>query len=145
MLITLHPVPRASRSFDDVMRSSLGTATNVNAFDPEIDVIADEQGIRLVCDVPGTRREDMEITIDSGTLTLRGVRRFDSEQGEQVLLGRSYGAFSRSFAIADDVDTERLQAELTDGVLSIHLPTRPRPAPRKIEIATPDEPKRMEG
>ena len=145
MLITLHPVPRASTPFDDVMRSSLGTATNVNAFDPEIDVLEDEQGIRLVCDVPGTRKEDLEITVDNGTLTLRGVRRFDTGQGEQVMLGRAYGAFSRSFAVADDVDTERLQAELTDGVLSIHLPTRPRPAPRKIDIATAEEPKRLEG
>lgn len=145
MLITLHPVPRASMPFDDVMRSSLGTATSVRAFDPEIDVIADEQGIRLVCDVPGTRKDDLEITVDNGTLTLRGVRRFDTERGEQLLLGRSYGAFSRSFAIADDVDADRLQADLTDGVLSLHLPTRPRPAPRKIVIATPDEPKRMEG
>lgn len=145
MLITLHPVPRSSRPFDDVMRATLGTATNSNAFRPAIDVTADAGGLEIVCDVPGTRKEDLEITVAQHTLTLRGTRRFDGDQGEQVLLGRSYGTFSRAFTLADDVDVDQLQAQLTDGVLTIRIPTRPRPAPRKIEIAGPSDPKRLEG
>ena len=145
MLITLHPVARPARVFDDVMRSALGTATNVNAFEPAIDVTASDDGILVVCDVPGMRKEDLEITVENRTLSLKGTRRFDNDQGEQVLLGRSYGAFSRAFALSDHVDTEQLQAELADGVLSIRLPTRPQPAARKVAITSPSEPKRMEG
>jgi HSP20 family protein len=145
MLVTLHPIARSPRAFDDVMRSAFGTATNVKAFDPSIDVSANDDGLVLTCDVPGTRKEDLEITVENRTLTLKGTRRFDSEQGEQVLLGRSYGSFSRVFALSDDVDVEQLHAELADGVLSVRLPTHPPAAPRKIAIAVPVEPKRMEG
>ncbi len=145
MLITLHPVPRVSRASDDVMRSALGTALNANAFVPATDVTADDKGIELTCDVPGTLKEDLQITVDHQTLTVRGARRFDSDQGEQVMLGRSYGGFARAFALSDDVDVDGLHAELADGVLTIRIPTRPRPATRKIPIAGPTDPKRMEG
>jgi HSP20 family protein len=145
MLVTLHPVARSPRTSDDVMRTAFGTATNVTAFDPAIDVTANDDGIVLVCDVPGTRKEDLEITVENRTLTLKGTRRFDSEQGEQVLLGRAYGSFTRRFALSDDVDIEQLHAELTDGVLSIRLPTHPPPAPRTIPIVGPVEPRWIGG
>jgi len=144
MLITLHPVARPTRVFNDVMGSALGTATNVTAFEPAIDVTASDDGILIVCDVPGMRKEDLEITVENRTLTLKGMRRFDNDQGEQVLLGRSYGAFSRAFGLSDQVETEQLQAELVDGVLTIRLPTRPQSAARKVAITSPAEPKRME-
>ena len=145
MLITLNSVPRSSRPFDDVMRSTLGAATSSHAFRPAIDVEADAAGIEIVCDVPGMRKEDLDITLEKHTLTLRGTRRFDGEQGEHVVLGRAYGSFSRAFALSDDVDVEQLRADLADGVLTIHIPIRPRPAPRKIEIDNPAAPKRLEG
>ena len=53
MLVTLNPVPRSRRSFDDVMRTTLGTSTSVNAFRPAVDVTAEDDGIVLVCDVSG--------------------------------------------------------------------------------------------
>ena len=51
------------------------------------------------------------------------------------LLGRSYGAFSRSFTLPETVDPERLSADLADGVLTIRVPQQPRSKPRKITIA----------
>ena len=124
------------RLLDDVMGASLGTATNRRTFVPEIDVLAQEGRVEFVCDLPGVKREDLDITVEGRVLTIKGLRRFDGDRvkSSQVLLGRSYGSFSRSFNLPSDLDTEHLTANLADGVLTIEIPKHEKARARKIEI-----------
>jgi HSP20 family protein len=82
------------------------------------------------------KQEDLEITLTNHLLTIKGSRRFDSRENEQVMLGRAYGSFSRSYTLPDALDEEKLAAELADGVLTIRIPKLPQAQPRKIQIGS---------
>src|SRR4051812_20979159 len=97
MLNAWSAVSTLDRMFDDVMGSTFGTATSSRAFNPPIDVRITDTDVALVCDVPGVKQEDLEITLTNRVLTIKGARRFDRKDNQQVMLGRAYGSFSRSY------------------------------------------------
>jgi HSP20 family protein len=134
MLTNWAAVSTLDRMFDDMMGSAFGAATNPRTFNPDIDVRTDDEKLLLVCDVPGIRREALDITLHEHVLTIRGARSFDSKDAEQVVLGRAYGSFARSFTLPDSLDETKLTADLEDGVLTIRIPKHPKPKPLKIEI-----------
>ena len=134
MLTTWDAVSTLDRMFDDVMGSAFGTATNSRTFDPTIDVRASESEVVFLCDVPGVKQDDLEVTLENHVLTIKGTRKFDSRDNEQVMLGRAYGAFSRAFTLPDTLDEENLSANLADGVLTVRIPKHPKATPRRIVI-----------
>jgi HSP20 family protein len=136
MLTAWDAVSTLDRLFDDVMGSTFGTATNSQAFDPSIDVRANENEMVFICDVPGVKKEDLEVTLENHVLTLKGTRKFESREDEQVMLGRAYGAFKRTFTLPDYLDDTNLDAHLADGVLTIRIPKYAQAKPRKIQIGT---------
>ena len=135
MLSTWDAVSTLDRMFDDVMGSMLGTATNARTFDPSIDVRSSESEVVFVCDAPGVKQDDLEITVENHVLTIKGTRKFDSREGEQVMLGRAYGSFTRAYSLPDYLDDGNLSATLADGVLTIRIPKHARAKPRKIQIS----------
>jgi HSP20 family protein len=142
MLNAWSAVSTLDRMFDDVMGSAFGTATNSLTFTPAIDVHASDTEVALVCDVPGVKQEDLEITLANRVLTIKGTRRYEN-QTERVVLGRPYGSFSRAYTLPEALDEEKLMAELADGVLTIRIPKLPKAQPRKIEIAAGSPPKQL--
>lgn len=134
MLTTWNAVSTLDRMLDDVMGSAFGTATNPRTFTPSIDIRTSDDAVVFVCDVPGMKRDDLEITLENHVLTLKGTRKFESREDEQVLLGRTYGNFSRAFTLPDLLDEDHLSAELADGVLTVKIPRHPKAKPRKIAI-----------
>lgn len=134
MLTTWDAVSTLDRMFDDVMGSMLGTATSPRTFDPAIDVRANENEVTFICDVPGVKQEDLEVTLENHVLTIKGTRKFESKDDEQVMLGREYGSFTRAYTLPDYVDDANLVASLADGVLTIRIPKQAKAKPRKIQI-----------
>jgi HSP20 family protein len=134
MLTRWDAVPALDHLLDDVMGSMLGTATSTRTFDPSIDVHASEDDVVFVCDVPGVKNDDLEVTLENHVLTIKGVRRFAGKDKEQVMLGRAYGSFSRTFSLPDYLDDANLTAQLGDGVLTIRIPKQAKAKPRKIQI-----------
>jgi HSP20 family protein len=143
MLTTWNAVSTLDRLFDDVMGSAFGTATNNRNYDPAIDVRANDREVVFVCDVPGVKRDDLDITLENHVLTIKGARKFDRNDNEQVMLGRSYGAFSRSFTLSDSLDEDHLAANLSDGVLTIRIPKHAKAKPRKIQIGGGSDTKQL--
>lgn len=144
MLTTWNAVSTLDRMLDDVMGSAFGAATNRRTFEPTIDIRTTQDEIVFVCDVPGVKRDDLEITLENRVLILKGKRAFDRQEGEQVMLGRAYGSFERAFELPDVVDDANLSAHLGDGVLTVRIPKHPKAKPRKIAIgggASSNEPK----
>ena len=127
-------VSTLDRMFDDMMGSALGAATNSRTFNPEIDVRASDEDLVFVCDVPGVKQEDLDVTLHEHVLTIKGARKLDSAPGKQVLIGRSYGSFTRSFTLPSSLDEEKLSADLRDGVLTIRIPKLPKAKPFKVQI-----------
>lgn len=134
MLTAWSAVSTLDRVFDDVMGSAFGTATTNLSFNPAIDVRANDAEVALICDVPGVKQEDIELTLENRVLTIKGTRRFDGRENERVTLGRAYGSFSRSYTLPDSLDEDKLAAELSDGVLTVRMPKLPKAQPRKIQI-----------
>lgn len=135
MLTAWDPVRLLDRMVDDVMNGSYGTATTAKSFVPQVDVRSNDERVVFYFDVPGVRKEDIEITLERGVLTVKGARQFEAGASkEQLLLGRSYGSFNRSFSLPEHLDEEKLAAKLSDGVLAIEIPRLQKAKPRRIEI-----------
>ena len=141
MLSVWDPVRLFDRMVDDVMHASLGTATNARSYAPDVDVRSNGERVVFSFDVPGVKKEDLDITLENGVLTVKGSRRFEpTEPKEQLLLGRSYGTFSRSFSLPEHLDEEKLSANLADGVLTIEIPKLQKAQPRRITVGATSEP-----
>ena len=143
MLPAWNAVATLDRMLDDVMGSAFGTAVNTRTFEPAIDVRTSDSEVVVLCDVPGVKQEDLDVTLENHVLTIKGARKFDSNENEQVMLGRAYGAFSKSFTLPDALDEENLSATLADGVLSIRIPKHAKAKPRRIQIGGGSETKQL--
>ncbi|BCR06736.1 heat-shock protein Hsp20 [Desulfuromonas versatilis] len=102
---------------------------------PAVDIFETENGLTLVADLPGVAKENLEIGIDKGVLTLEG--RTGKPQGN----GNVYHEFSipgyyRRFQLPDGLDSEHSSAELKDGVLTLKLPKAAAARPRRIEVTS---------
>jgi len=87
-------------------------------------------------ELPEVSREDVEVTVNDGILTIKGERRMEAteETETQHRIESFYGSFARSFSLPADVDETAIQAESKDGVLKIHLPKTVIEKPKAIEI-----------
>lgn len=145
MLARWNAVSTWDRMLDDVVGSTLWTATKARTLDPSVDVRASENEFVFICDVPGVKRQDIEVTLENRVLTIKGSRKFDGRENEQVVLGRAYGSFNRAFTLPDSVDEASLTANLADGVLTVRIPKQAKAKPRKIEIGNGSGSKELAG
>jgi HSP20 family protein len=143
MLTAWDAVSTLDRMLDDVMGSAFGTATTSRTFDPAVDVRANDSEVVFVCDVPGVKEDDLEVTVENHVLTIKGTRRFEGKENEQVMLGRAYGAFSRAFTLPEYLDDANLTANLENGVLTIRIPKHAKAKPRKIQIGSGSHAKQL--
>jgi HSP20 family protein len=123
----------------DTLWGGAGARGNANLMRPaETDVIETEREIRVVAEMPGLKRENIEIDVENNVLTLRGEKREERTEGEQNakyhLAERRYGVFTRSFVLPRDVDAERISASFENGVLTVVIPKSERARRRRIEI-----------
>lgn len=103
---------------------------------PPLNAWQDENALHVEAELPGYRLEDVEITAQDETLTIRGQRRIEAPEGATALrTERHNGAFERSVSLPVAVDLDNVQASLRDGVLHVTLPLTPEVKPRRIQIA----------
>jgi HSP20 family protein len=90
----------------------------------------------LKADVPGVDQKDIDISIENGTLQLKGERKFEKDEKNQGFhrLERSYGSFVRYFTVPETVDTENVKADFQNGVLTITLPKKEIAKPKAIKV-----------
>ena len=95
----------------------------------------DDDHFYVEVELPGVSDGDLDITVHNGMLFIRGERK--PEEGRRYLYnGRSYGRFERVITLPEAVNTDEVQATLTNGVLCINLPKSPEAKPKKIELKT---------
>ncbi len=107
-----------------------------SGFVPAVDVYEADHGFVFVADLPGLKREDVELTIEDNVLTLSGTRTFGEDVQEDAYrrLERSYGRFSRHFTLPNNIDAAKVDATFKDGVLEIRVPKSEAARSRKVEI-----------
>lgn len=99
---------------------------------PSVDISETADGFTITAELPEVKKEDIKVTLENGTLTLKGERRQEKqEQGKKFhRIERSYGSFLRSFSLPDTVDESKVHADVKDGVLKIQLQ---KSAPQKTK------------
>jgi len=107
-----------------------------SSFVPRFDVKETKDAYLFKADVPGVKDEDVEIALTGNRLTISGHRQSEEhKEGDNIFtLERTYGSFSRAFTLPDTADSDKIKAEMKDGVLSITLPKRTEAQPRKVAI-----------
>jgi HSP20 family protein len=128
---------RINRVFSDSYgRGDDGLLTS-GSWVPPVDIYQNgDHEVVLKAELPDMTREDIDITVDNGTLTIRGEKKFANEVKEESYrrIERRYGTFSRSFSLPQTVDTAKVGAEYKNGVLTIRLPLREEAKPRQIKV-----------
>lgn len=103
---------------------------------PAVDVAENEREIVLHAELPGMKKEEIDIQLSGDTLTLRGERKRESSTRSEHYhrLERQYGAWQRIFQIETPVEAQQVAASYENGVLTIRLPKQAAAQPRQIEI-----------
>jgi len=102
---------------------------------PPVDLYETPDRYEVIVEVPGLSREQIQIHVQDGTLTIEGERR--SPDGSCELyhrVERGHGRFARSFQLRDVIDSSEISADLRDGVLTISVPKTPQPETRRIPV-----------
>ncbi|MCU7918368.1 MAG: Hsp20/alpha crystallin family protein [Candidatus Thiodiazotropha sp. (ex Epidulcina cf. delphinae)] len=104
---------------------------------PQVDIFEDDTGITVQADMPGVSKDRLDIQIDSDTLSIEGKAEIPMPEGMEALYADVRSTrYQRSFSLSSELDGEKADATLKDGVLSLRIPKRERYQPRKIEVRT---------
>ena len=104
---------------------------------PPVDIFQNgDKEIVLKAEVPDLSREDIDITVENGTLTIKGEKKITTDVKEEQFhrIERRYGSFSRSFSLPRTVDATKVGADYKNGVLTVRLPLREDAKPRQIKV-----------
>jgi HSP20 family protein len=104
-------------------------------YKPTVDIFENASGITLLADMPGVKAEDLEIDLREGVLTLTGrIVPLEGEGETDVLREYNPGTFYRQFSVSDTIDQAKIDAKLTNGVLTLQLPKAEAAKPRQIPV-----------
>lgn len=103
---------------------------------PAVNVMEDKEAIKFHVELPGMKKEDVKLTIDSGVLTIRGERTFKDEEKKKDYhrIESSYGMFERAFSLPNTVTSDKVAASMKDGILEILVPKKEEAKPKEINI-----------
>ena len=129
---------RMNRLFDDAWgRGRRGDEEFISGtWAPPVDVRETKDSLELSAELPGIEPNSVEVSVESGVLTLKGSRQFEkATEGETYhRVERAYGAFERSFTLPSNVEADKIQASYRQGVLFLTVPKREEAKPKSISI-----------
>ena len=107
-----------------------------SGWNPTVDIAELEDRYEVHADVPGLSKEDINVTLEKGVLTIEGEKKRAAETNEEAFLRteRVYGKFRRTFNLGDRVDASKISAAYKDGVLTVGLPKAEVVKPKTIEV-----------
>lgn len=122
-----------SRFFDDFGNSSGGVEER---FTPPIDIQETDDAYIVEVDVPGMKKEDVQIEVNDDVLTIKGERKNGHEEKREDYhrIERQYGSFRRTVTVPGGFQYDAVSAKFEDGVLRVTLPKREDAKPRRIEV-----------
>ena len=103
---------------------------------PAVDIVEDDASFKFTAELPGLSEKDVEVALSGDTLTIKGEKRQEREEKKQDyhLTERNYGAFQRAFVLPADVDSDKVTAAFTNGILTVTVPKTAKAAAKKIEV-----------
>jgi HSP20 family protein len=126
---------QVNRLFNDVFERP-GDESNLTGWAPAVDIYETEHELVVKADLPDIDPKDLDIRVENNILSIRGERKFESKVSEDKYLRveRAYGSFSRSFSLANTVNSEAIKADYQNGVLTLAVPKREEAKPKQIKV-----------
>ncbi len=123
----------AMRDFDRLFEQSGQPA---NRWMPRVDVLDQDKDLVIRTEVPGIDPESIDVTVEGGTLTIKGARSFDVEETERNYHRKEIfeGSFERTILLPEGINPEAVTAASKNGILEISIPKRPEVLPRKVAV-----------
>ena len=143
-LVRYDPLFSVRQLQDDINRLFSGWSTNDSSgvtadWIPSVDINEFDDKFQLFIDVPGVDPKDVDITLESGVLTITGERFAQAEKAEENVVSRraerGTGRFYRRFILPESVDADKVKATDRHGVLEIMIPKQAKAQPRRIKVA----------
>jgi HSP20 family protein len=121
--------------FSEAQRGWAGDESG-GTWSPAVDIYERGEDLVFRVEVPGVKKEDLEISVENGVLQLKGQRKREQEFRDEnaYRIERSYGTFTRSFSLPTTVDPSRVTAQYRDGELEVVLPKSDAAKPKRIEV-----------
>jgi HSP20 family protein len=116
-----------------------GEESNLTPWAPAVDIFETEHELVVKADLPDVNPQDLDIRVENNILTIRGDRKFDNfdnkvKEDNYLRVERAYGSFSRSFSLANTVNSEAIKADYQNGVLTLTVPKREEAKPKQIKV-----------
>ena len=114
-----------------------GSSDVLNTWAPALDVYEDNGNLFVTAELPGMKKEDIDLSLHENTITISGERRNEKkyEGGDTAREERFFGRFTRSLVLPKSVDAAQVKANYQDGVLTVTLPKAEAARPRQIEVS----------
>jgi HSP20 family protein len=128
---------RMNRIFGEYYRGADDDVMRRGTWVPPVDIYdTGNHELIIKAELPDMNREDIEITVENGSLTLKGEKKMDQELKEEQCrrVERAYGTFTRAFSLPPTVDATKVSADYKNGVLTIKLPIREEAKPKQIQV-----------
>ncbi len=124
-----------NRVLTDVFERA-GDESNLTSWAPSVDIFETEDELVVKADLPDVDPKDLDIRVENNILTIRGERKFESKVSEDKYLRveRAYGSFSRSFSLANTMNSEAIKADYQNGALTLTIPKREEAKPKQIKV-----------
>ena len=123
------------RVFESTVGSFSGSPAPLSRWNPAVNVYQDKDRFTVVVELPGLKKEEIEISLHDDTLTIAGERKREESSEQEFLTERLYGKFQRSLTLPTAVDAEKVKASYKDGLLQVDLPKAEEAKPKQIEVA----------
>jgi len=126
---------QVNRLFETSFQGKADTS-ELTTWAPMVDIYETENELVLKVDLPGIDEKDLDVRVENNMLTIRGERKFEEKVKEDnyLRIERSYGSFSRSFSLPTTVNTEAINAQYTNGVLTVELAKRAESKPKQVKV-----------
>lgn len=127
--------------FNDVLNQAFARAwgdedSKSGSWAPAVDIYETDENLVVKAELPGVNPKDVEVRVEDSTLYLKGERKFENEVKEENYhrVERSYGSFTRTFALPSSINADKVAADFKDGLLTLTMPKREEAKPKTIKI-----------
>ena len=115
-----------------------GSSVVTSRWAPAVDIKEEDDRFLIHADIPGVDPKDIEVTLEHGTLTIRGERKLETKEDEKGYrrVERLHGSFYRRFTLPDTADPEKVVATGRNGVLEVVIPKQAAVQPKRISVSS---------
>jgi HSP20 family protein len=123
----------------DLQKTENATATerirNIKTFVPRVDIYETDEALFLIADMPGADEKSVDVELEKNTLTITGCVYIDEAKDKSIVYSEyETGDYERTFTLSDEIDHDKIQATVKNGVLRLELPKSEKMKPKKIAI-----------